>query len=176
MGNWVMSEGSERPALIAAAQGAALGVVGLHLGQRFFAQRLVLRRHEALSAAARHDFDGFFRGEIVRRELSHYPPFTRAALVSVSDMDRREGQMASLRLRHAALGAARALDVPADYVQGPGPAPLAKIKNRYRFQLLIKARDINALRRIGAAVLQEAEAMARTHLRVRVDIDPQNLL
>ena len=84
--------------------------------------------------------------------------------------------MASLRLRHAALGAARALDVPADYVQGPGPAPFAKIKNRYRFQLLIKARDINALRRIGAAVLQEAEAMAGTHLRVRVYIDPQNLL
>ena len=39
----------------------------------------------------------------------------------------------------------------------------------------IKAKDINALRRIGAAVLAEAKAIGRAHLRVRVDIDPQNL-
>jgi primosomal protein N' (replication factor Y) (superfamily II helicase) len=58
-------------------------------------------------------------------------------------------------------------------VLGPAPAPIERIKQRYRWQVLLKARERHELR---AALTEVASYRAGEGVRVSVDIDPFNML
>ena len=72
------------------------------------------------------------------------------------------------RLRKAAEGS-RGIEI-----LGPAAAPLARIQERHRFQILIKAGSAGSL----ASLLREAtvQSKGRTAAEVVVDIDPQTML
>ncbi len=122
-------------------------------------------------AAVTADYDAFAREEMQRREQLHFPPFARMAVI------RLQGNVEAA-VRGAAERAAReakrliARGEPAD-VLGPAPAPLAKLRGKHRWQLLLRARDHAPLHRLGRA-LQETHGVAGVELSV--DIDPIALL
>jgi primosomal protein N' (replication factor Y) len=59
-------------------------------------------------------------------------------------------------------------------VLGPAPAPIAKLRGRYRWQILLKGRKNTAL--LGLAG-QVKTAFPRSHrLRLHIDVDPYNML
>lgn len=136
--------------------------------------------HESVAAAATHDYEAFYRREIVaRRELS-YPPFTRLANIVSQDEDGRAAE-GRLRLLASKLGGNRSLLDGAHIggdddltVLGPAPCPLGRLKNRYRWHLLLKARDADVLRAKLRAAFSGLHATERTG--VTVDIDPMSLL
>jgi primosomal protein N' (replication factor Y) len=57
---------------------------------------------------------------------------------------------------------------------GPSPAPLYRIKGRYRWQLLFKGERVTLLRRLSRSLVQEGKGL--TGIRVEVDVDPLTLL
>ena len=69
---------------------------------------------------------------------------------------------------------ARASGAPVE-VLGPAPAPLARLRDRYRFQLLVKAPDGEAVQQAGRA-LADAAAAVRAPVRASVDPNPVNML
>ncbi len=97
--------------------------------------------HPAVMAAAALDFDGFAAEELkARRELS-YPPYARLALVTVRGAD-------EVRVSEAADGFVRLLAPrlsPKVIVAGPTPAPLARLKGLYRYQVLLRSPTAGAL-------------------------------
>lgn len=138
--------------------------------------------HESVVAAREHDYEAFYRREIKnRRELS-YPPFTRLANVVAQDED---GHAAESRLRVLASrlgmqgGVRSLLDGPKtgdDSIEilGPAPCPLSRLKNRYRWHLLLKAGDSDTLRHHLRAAFSGMSASER--FGITVDIDPMSLL
>jgi primosomal protein N' (replication factor Y) len=58
---------------------------------------------------------------------------------------------------------------------GPAPAPLARLRGRYRFQLLAKGSDRKALRR-AAEQLRAATAGLGAGLHASIDLRPLNML
>ena len=58
-------------------------------------------------------------------------------------------------------------------VLGPAPAPIERIKQRYRWQVLIKARERHELR---AVLAQVAACPVHDGVRISIDIDPFNML
>lgn len=126
--------------------------------------------HYSIRAAREQDYARFIRREMeLRRELM-YPPFARLALVRIEgDEPARVSESAT---KIAAL-LAHAAKPESMRVLGPAPAPIERIKQRYRWQVLLKARERHELR---AALAEVASYPAPDGVRVSIDIDPLNML
>ena len=117
--------------------------------------------------AARHAVDEFLAGELDRRRELGYPPFRHLLRVVVSGpgADAPNALLTELR---AGL----------DRVDGDllGPAPLLRLRNRSRAQLLVKTANPRPIASRAARLLAAAApAMRREGLTASVDVDPQGL-
>jgi primosomal protein N' (replication factor Y) len=126
--------------------------------------------HEAIAAAARHDYEGFVRQELEARRETDYPPFSRIVVLRLDAEDEAQARAGAA----AAAEAARAAGGAAVRVRGPAEAPLARLRGRSRWQVWLYAHDRSAL----AATARAAARAARPggDLRLSVDVDPQSVL
>ena len=108
--------------------------------------------HPAIRAAARHDFAAFAAGELPIRQMYQYPPFAAMIrLVIRGKVEEAAGKFAAdLAQRLSAALEARGARAR---VLGSAPAPLARFRGYYRFQIQIQGPDGEKLR---AAVRQVA--------------------
>ncbi|MDE2061007.1 MAG: primosomal protein N' [Bradyrhizobium sp.] len=125
--------------------------------------------HPVMKALVACDRDAFYASEIEMRERSGYPPFGRLAGLIVSAGDRPTAEGFARKL---------AATAPIDdriKVLGPAEAPLAVIKGRYRFRLLMKAQrnvDVSEYLRDWLA----GGPKTKGNLKLEVDVDPQSFL
>ena len=120
-----------------------------------------------LTYAARHDVAGFLAHELARREELAYPPFSHLVSVAVSGPEQDAPLRALRELREA-------LQLPG--VRLIGPAPLLRLRGRFRAQLVAKTSSPRAFASRAAALLSAAApAMRRDGLAAVVDVDPQSL-
>jgi primosomal protein N' (replication factor Y) len=131
--------------------------------------------HGALVAAARHDFEGFAAGEIAARRVPAYPPTVGLANVVVSGTREAEVAEAAVTVADWLRGAATAR-APGVEVVGPAPAPLSRIRGRWRWHVLLRARDRALLGRLARYAARRAPIHASRGLRLVVDRDPVSLL
>jgi primosomal protein N' (replication factor Y) (superfamily II helicase) len=128
--------------------------------------------HYCWDFVAASDYAGFFSQEIKRRKLFGYPPFVRLGLIRISfpsswkDKDRF---ISSLKRAIVDIS-----DKYAVRILGPAPAPLSKLKNRDRYQLLLKAQDWCSIRNIYSE-LRQCLSKSR-NVRASLDLDPLNML
>jgi primosomal protein N' (replication factor Y) len=133
--------------------------------------------HPVLHALLSRDFERFYREETAARQQAGLPPFGRLAAIVVSGPDRpaTEAHARELaRAAHLARGKDGA-DESEINVLGPAEAPLAMLRGRSRFRLLVKATrraDLQGFLRRAMA----AGPKPRGGIRVAVDVDPQNFL
>jgi primosomal protein N' (replication factor Y) len=143
--------------------------------------------HYAIVAAAAQDYEAFYRQEIAMREELGYPPFSQVANIVVSasteaEAERRAGTLAeAIRAQLPGLGTAKGgrkeerkggtAAVPD--VLGPAPAPLARLRGRYRWHLLVRAPH-GVLQPLLRAALAAAPAWAKSG--AIVDVDPASLM
>ncbi len=128
--------------------------------------------HYAIQAAAQHDFRGFVKKELQYRKWMHYPP--HAVLANIIIQSPRLEEAAGWA---AALGKCFAA-IPLEQVRvlGPASAPIVRIKRIYRFHLLLKAAQRQALAQTLRAGLAQAEAMGIPRRNLIVDVDAVNLM
>ncbi len=143
-----------------------------------------LPEHYSLGCARRHDYDQFARREVERRKQYNDPPYTHLVAIKFEGASER----ATIRCaRRYATSARRLFQAHPQFGQavtmlGPAMAPIARIKNRSRWQLLLKARDRSVLRKFTARMLTGADhfnvagAHKGQNVRVVVDVDPLNML
>jgi primosomal protein N' (replication factor Y) len=126
--------------------------------------------HPAIALAARHDVDAFLERELGDRRELGYPPLTRGALLRVDAVDEAEARAACSRLASVARAceAVRQGDV---LVQGPAPAPIARIRNRFRFRVMLRAVARGRLRSVLASVAEALPTLSRS-VRGSIDVDP----
>jgi primosomal protein N' (replication factor Y) len=119
----------------------------------------------SIVAAAQHDSDGFLEGELERRRAWRYPPFTDLIRVVTSSLeDARPAHAAAARL---------AQEITATDTELLGPAPLFRLRNRERFQLVLKTTArAEAIHATGAAVETAARDRAFKEVNFSVDVDP----
>lgn len=125
--------------------------------------------HPVIKALIANDREAFYASEIDIRERTGYPPFGRLTSLIVSAGDRPTAEGFARKLAGVA---------PLDeriQVLGPAEAPLAVIKGRYRFRLLVKS-----LRNVDLSqYLREwlaAGPKTKGNLKLEVDVDPQSFL
>ncbi len=126
--------------------------------------------HYAITAAQSQDFEGFAAREIGMRERYGLPPFMRLLRITLHATDEAKVRNAA-RACADLLEATRTADVQ---VLGPAPAPIFKLKNRYRFHALVKAPTPAGIQRAFAA-LHESPSTWRRGVSMQLDVDPQGL-
>ncbi len=118
----------------------------------------------SIAAAARHDADGFLKSELERRRAHHYPPFADLIRVITSAVEAAPARAAAVRI-------AAAIDVPDTELLGP--APLFRLRNRERYQLVLKTTSrADAIHATGAAVESAARDKTFRDVNFSVDVDP----
>jgi len=124
--------------------------------------------HPVVQMAQRQDYESFFREEIRGRQLLNYPPFThllRIVLVGEGeDAVRRSAERVGREIFE--LGDAKEDEF---VILGPAPCPLYYIKNRFRYQLIVKCDNILLLSSIGKAILTRG---SRSGIKFQVEMDP----
>jgi primosomal protein N' (replication factor Y) len=127
--------------------------------------------HYAIQHALRHDYESFYKAEIEFRKMFHYPPVTSMIAIvfrgeKLADVDT------------AALDCGRRLEaalkpLTGTRIQGPAPAPMARIKAVYRYQILLRSPNRTALRKAVESVMIGKKWKG---VEVAVDVDPINIL
>jgi len=126
--------------------------------------------HASIQAASRHDFRGFYQEEIRGREELGFPPFGSLARFVSGHLEE-----AVARSRIEAVAAllkpvVKRFDVR---VLGPSTCPLSRLKDRYRWHLLLRAASREALQEL----LREVWPQVRKEIGgVTVDVEPIDLL
>ncbi len=127
--------------------------------------------HPSIVCASEHDYETFYQAELADRESLGYPPFGRAIAIRVDDGDENRARQSADRLaaearRHPACRAG------AVAVKGPAPAPLSKLRGRYRFRFLVVGprRPLMEIRDHLASLLH------RSRSRVSLDMDPVSMM
>ncbi|MGC2399835.1 MAG: primosomal protein N', partial [Acidobacteriaceae bacterium] len=128
--------------------------------------------HYAIQHAALHDFPGFVKKEMQYRKWMHYPPHAVLAniLIHSTRLEEAAGWAASLGKCFAAM------PLQEVRVLGPASAPIVRIKRIYRFHLLLKAAQRQALARTLRAGLAQAEELGIPRRNIIVDVDAVNLM
>jgi primosomal protein N' (replication factor Y) len=123
----------------------------------------------SIAHAAAHDSTGFLAGEVERRRLLHYPPFAHLTRVVLRSESEARVEEAAARI---AADLAESLPEGAELL---GPAPMFRVRGRYRRRLLVKADAREAtIAAVGGVVerLSADRALCR-QVAIGVDVDPQ---
>jgi len=127
--------------------------------------------HYAVRCAAAQDYEAFYQKEIEFRKSMSYPPLSSIANVIV-----RATKEEDALSRSSALG--RLLQpAPAGVrVLGPAAASVARLKNEYRYQMLIKASTRKTLATVLAELRHYAQSEKWNPASLVIDVDPMSLM
>lgn len=139
---------------------------GLALIQTFNPDHYILRAVQA------QDYATLWEAESPLRQDQNLPPFSRAVLAVLSGPEERATERAAGELARLV----REAGIRSDAVSGPAPAPLYRVRSRFRWHLLIRGQDVRKLHGCvrDAAGRLRASPVARG-VRLDLDVDPATL-
>ncbi len=124
----------------------------------------------AIEAATRQDYPSFYKQSIHARKESNYPPYCRLALVllkhRVEDVLVREATSLAECLKKLSSGKGLS-------VLGPAPASRLRIKQYYRYQILIKGKDQQHIAKVLKPAMDQWRNITKGRIQIEIEIDPQ---
>ena len=126
-------------------------------------------QHPVMQAIVSGDAHAFYEREIEDRQKAILPPFGRLASLIVSAETRAEAETHARALRAAAP------NVTGISVLGPAEAPLALVRGRHRFRLLVHGRRNSDMQGFLKTMIAQGPK-ARSSVQIQLDVDPQSFL
>ncbi len=127
--------------------------------------------HPAIQYARRHDFIGFYEQEIEHRQELQYPPFSRIAMITLKGRNEEKVAFSAEHLKKGIEGLVAGWK--GVVLSGPAPAPLARAETFYRYQFMIRCRQMPLFSQKLSDYLIGQEWP--DDITVTPDIDPVNL-
>ena len=132
--------------------------------------------HYVFQYLLNHDYKGFFKWELEFRRALNYPPFSRLVHLCIdgpklADVSSKAKNLAD-RLRDKQQTHPKYREQIE--VLGAAPAPIEKLRNRFRWQLLLKGKQISPLLEF-AGIARELLPQSR-NTRLHIDVDPYSML
>ncbi|MGL5873444.1 MAG: primosomal protein N' [Xenococcaceae cyanobacterium] len=124
--------------------------------------------HPVIQAVQNHDYIGFVETELPQREELDYPPYGRLILIKLSGLNEAEVRQTAELLADECL---RIFENGCE-ILGPAPANIMRVKNRYRWQILLKfaSKEVENLDR-----LQMLRNLCSRSVSMAIDVDPINM-
>ncbi|MHB1349295.1 MAG: replication restart helicase PriA [Desulfobulbaceae bacterium] len=132
--------------------------------------------HYSILCAQRHDYSALYNQEVGQRRELRYPPFSRLVNVRISGGDEERVKACAARIgKFLTEAAAGGRSGPVE-ILGPAPAPLARIKDRSRWQLLLKSGRPQVLHELCERLLAESGRLCGRGIDLAVDVDPESMM
>ncbi|SHE56996.1 replication restart DNA helicase PriA [Thermoanaerobacter uzonensis DSM 18761] len=130
--------------------------------------------HYSIVTAKQQNYVKFYNEEIKYREIFIYPPFSHLMNIVISGEEEEEVKNTAANTYLTCQKLINKLQNKSyNKILGPAPAPISKINNRYRWQVILKSEDRNILTEIA----EEIQKMKYPKdIRIAVDIDPLNIM
>jgi primosomal protein N' (replication factor Y) len=143
--------------------------------------------HYSVTYAGQHDYHGFVDTELRARKDRGYPPYFHLILITLTHenvpllIKAGETLAGDLKMMwnewSRSESIAHAEDRPLMHVYGPVASPIPRIKDRYRFQCMVKYRgDLDAAGMVRQACHRLELAMNKDKLQIGIDVDPQMMM
>lgn len=130
----------------------------------------------SITSACGHDYHAFFRQESDIRKRLKYPPFTNIACVVVSSVNDKLAYEKAVET-NAFIASRLNTDTGDELLPGPVRAPISRLRNRYRWRLVIKCESVERLAHILAAALDEFQRnKGRYDMDLSMDINPASMM
>ena len=125
--------------------------------------------HPVIAAIATGDREAFYEREIAMRRSSSLPPFARLVALIISSNDKRDAENHARALKRAAPSQSEV------FILGPAEAPMALVRGRFRYRLLVHtSRNFDVQTYIRQWL--KIGPKERGSTRVQIDVDPQSFL
>ncbi|VXD23738.1 primosomal protein N' [Planktothrix paucivesiculata] len=122
--------------------------------------------HPVIQAVQRHDYESFVAMELQQRQELNYPPYGRLILLRLSSFNQQDVEQIAQRLAEFLLEN----NLDSDFeLLGPAPAPILRVANRYRWQILLKTSQDSSI------ILPKFSDFNSGSVYITIDIDPLHL-
>ncbi|MEI6847460.1 MAG: primosomal protein N' [Chlorobiaceae bacterium] len=132
------------------------------------------KEHNVFNAILEGNYKKFFNQEWTARKELHYPPASRLIKFECSSTDEKQAEAAALYCKKIL---ETQLPKESGSVLGPAPAGIAKIKSRFRYQVLVKLFHAKLSSLFIKNMIDDVSARFRSSgLTCIIDVDPQNVM
>ena len=119
--------------------------------------------HPIITALKKRDYFAFAERELKQRKKYGYPPFGRVSLVRAESLSSEKARKALDKIQ------SQLINIKGLKTLGPAPAPHFRLKNRYRWQILLKSAYPNVLKQAGTLI---SDLKAPSAVRIHINRDP----
>jgi primosomal protein N' (replication factor Y) len=138
-----------------------------------------LSEHPLYQALIRHDFNGFAANLLAERKTNHFPPFMSHAILRANapTLTQAESWLSAcmVALEPVCQSLANQPATQAISLYGPAPAPMLKVANRERAQIVIECPSRVALQKFLQQARPFIDALSTSAVRWHIDVDPIDL-
>ena len=128
--------------------------------------------HYAIKLSQSQDYESFYRKEMQVRHQGNYPPFFYTVLISVASKNEQAAAKFAFVVKRKLMQQLHAPTI----VLGPTPSSIAKVKNQYFYQILVKYKKEDKLNPLLHELQDEAQKIKRQGLNVYIDNEPERII
>lgn len=129
--------------------------------------------HYSIELTKQHDYEAFYEQEMLHRRHQSYPPFYFLAMVTVS----HEEVTKAAHVTDKIVQFLKMNCTPNTRILGPAASPIAKIKDRYRYQCVIKYKRENELASLLRKIQDHYQKeMEQKQLMISIDMNPYMMM
>jgi primosomal protein N' (replication factor Y) len=125
--------------------------------------------HYAVAQAAEQDYQAFYEEELIFRKALNYPPFSHLIKLTCQDRKEERAEQHAQALHEKLVKASVKGSIE---VLGPFKALPYRVRGEFRWQIVLKTKDVPATNALIRGALEEAGLAGQ----VKADVDPQSLM
>ena len=131
--------------------------------------------HPSVRFAISHNSSGFLDEELELRKSLDQPPFSRFISLRANGLDEEKTRDFAGRMKRTAERFLLKLPPGSLRVLGPSEAPIYKLRNRFRWQIIIASGNLGLLRNYASALYDSLKKHA-SGIKLVVDVDPYDFM
>ncbi len=131
--------------------------------------------HYAIVFSRDHQYEKMFAHEMKLRQHPAFPPYLRLTALRLQGRVENDVQQSAVRLARFCRQTVTSAKYKIETL-GPAPAPLDKIKDNYRWQILLKGRDTDELHALCTAIKNARQELVKSQCVLAIDVDPENMM
>ncbi|MGB3212566.1 MAG: primosomal protein N' [Desulforhopalus sp.] len=131
--------------------------------------------HYAIVYSKEHQYEKMYAHEMKLRKHPAFPPYLRLTALRLQGRVESEVQQAAVLLARFCRQTVTKENFSIETL-GPAPSPLDKIKDNYRWQILLKGRDVDELHALCTAIKNAQQEVVGRQCFLAIDVDPENMM
>lgn len=131
--------------------------------------------HYSIRLARQHQYEELYRHELQLRRDPVFPPFVRLAALHIQGENEGDVRQSAQRLAGCCREEKKIRGLGVE-ILGPAPSPIERLNRNYRWQILLKAADLEELHLLCRQVQETRAELVSSGCRVSIDVDPENMM